>query len=82
MAVLALMTSIILVAIAYGIGNGFEIAELKAWASNEAVQIVANALIIVVLAVFLVFLDGALMAIVNSSNVGVPCTIAQKRSLS
>jgi hypothetical protein len=27
--------------------------------------------------VFLVFLDGALMAIVNSSNVGVPCTIGQ-----
>ena len=77
MAVGALIISSILVALAYMIGNSFEIADLKAWASNEAVQIIANLLIIIVLAGFLVFLDTTLMWVVSSSNVGTICTIGE-----
>ncbi len=72
LAVLSLMVSIILVGIGYMVGVGLDMPEIKAWANNEAVQIVANALIIVLLMATIVFIDGFVMVMVAESGLNVP----------
>lgn len=69
-AVAALFISGILVAIGYVIGMGMEMPELRAWAGNELVQVVSNAILIVILMIVIGFLDSLIMGLVNSSGVG------------
>jgi hypothetical protein len=71
LAIMSLLLSGILVAIAYMVGTGFEMPEVKAWASNEFVQIIANALIIVSLIVTIAFIDGLVLAIAAGSGLNV-----------
>jgi len=72
LSVLALMVSVILVAIAYSIGVGFEIPEIRAWANSELTQIIANAIIIGALIITIAFVDGIIMAIVAGSGLDIP----------
>ncbi len=77
-AVAALMVSSVLVAIGYAIGIGMEMPELRAWAGTELVQIIANALLILVLIGVIGFLDSFILAMVNSSGVsGLYCNIGE-----
>ncbi|MBI5228295.1 hypothetical protein HY988_06910 [Candidatus Micrarchaeota archaeon] len=71
--ILALVVSIIFMAIAYAIGTGFELVELKAWASTEAVQIVSTAIIIMVLIGTMIFVDTLVSAMIKGSNVNIAC---------
>ncbi|NYZ74157.1 hypothetical protein H0O00_03365 [Candidatus Micrarchaeota archaeon] len=65
---MALMISVILVAIAYVIGIGLEMPEMKAWAGTELVQIITNAIIVGLLIVTLVFIEMVVLAIVQGSG--------------
>ena len=69
-AIMAIIISVILVAIAYAIGIGFEMPEMQAWARNELSQVFANVLIIVFLIGIVAFIDMATMAMVAGSGVG------------
>lgn len=69
LAILAIVISIILVAIAYATGVGFEMSELRAWASNEMAQLLANALIVLLLIVCLAFIDVIVFMIASSSGI-------------
>ncbi len=69
LSVIALMISVILVALAYMIGIGFEMPEMKAWAGTELTQIVANAIVIGALILTLVFIEGLVLAIVAGSGI-------------
>ncbi|MBU0528099.1 hypothetical protein KKE92_06460 [Candidatus Micrarchaeota archaeon] len=71
LSVAAIMISIVLVAIAYTIGIGLELPEIKAWAGNELVQIVANAIIVIMLIVSIAFIDVLIVGIVMSSNINI-----------
>jgi len=71
LSVAAIMVSIILVAIAYTIGIGLELPEIKAWAGNELVQIVANAIIVIMLIVSIAFIDVLVVGIVMSSGINI-----------
>jgi hypothetical protein len=68
LSIFAIMISIILVAIAYAVGVGFEMPEIQAWASNEMVQIVTNAIIIACLMGVLAFIELTVLGIVTSSG--------------
>jgi|GEM_PF-1957057 len=68
LAVLALMLSVILVAIAFAVGIGFDMPEIKAWARTELTQIIANALIIAVVIGILGFADTIVIAMVIDSG--------------
>ncbi|MFH1393442.1 MAG: hypothetical protein ABII71_02535 [Candidatus Micrarchaeota archaeon] len=70
LAALAIIASIILVAIGYMIAVAFEMPDLQAWASTELSQVIANAILIVVLIGTIAFLDMLVMAMVNGSEVG------------
>ncbi len=72
LAVMALIVSIILVAIAYAIGMGMEMPEIKAWAGNELMQVFANAVIIISLVVVIVFIDLFVSAMVMDSGLDIP----------
>lgn len=72
LAVMALMVSIILVAIAYMIGIGFELPAMRAWAGSELAQIFANAIIILALVGTIVFLDVIVSAMVLDSGLPIP----------
>lgn len=69
LSVLALMISAILVAIAYAVGTGFEVTEIKAWASAEMSQVIANALIIAALIATLAFIDVVVFFIASESGI-------------
>lgn len=72
LSILALIFSAILVAIAYMVGIGFEMPEIKAWANNELSQIFANVIIIVALIGTIVFLDVMAKTIVLGSGLDIP----------
>ncbi|MCI0503744.1 hypothetical protein L0Y65_03465 [Candidatus Micrarchaeota archaeon] len=75
LAILSLMLSVVLVGIGYAIGIGLDMPEVKAWASNEMVQIIANAIIIIVLMATIVLIDMLVVAMVVQSGLDVPaCT--------
>ncbi len=64
----------LLIALAYMVGHGFAIPELKAWASTEFVQVIVTALIVILLVAVITFLDSILVLVVNQSNLyGVSC---------
>ncbi|MBU0532507.1 hypothetical protein KKB44_03365 [Candidatus Micrarchaeota archaeon] len=67
LAALALMLSIILVAIAYAIGIGFEMPEIQGWASAELSQIIVNAILIVSLIIVIAFVDSLVIGIAQTS---------------
>ena len=69
---LAIMISIILVAMAYAVGIGFELPEIRAWAGNELVQVFTNAMIIVALIGAIAFIEFIVLAIVASSGLSIP----------
>ena len=71
LSVFALILSVMLVAIAYMVGIGMEMPEIKAWANNELSQIIANAIIIASLVGVIVFIDILANAIVLSSGLNI-----------
>ncbi len=72
LSIFALLGSTMLVAIAYMVGIGFEMPEIKGWANNELSQIFANAIIIVALIGTIIFLDVIAQTIVLGSGVDIP----------
>ncbi|MEW6723163.1 MAG: hypothetical protein AB1324_07905 [Candidatus Micrarchaeota archaeon] len=79
LSMLAIFISVILVGIGFAVGIGMEMPEVKAWASNELVQIFANLLIIVTLMVSIGILDVTAEQITQQSGITVdpPCTGGQ-----
>ncbi|MBU0591425.1 hypothetical protein KKF81_01290 [Candidatus Micrarchaeota archaeon] len=76
LAVIALIISCILVAIAYAVGTGMEMPEIKAWAGNELGQIFANAVIILMFIVAIGFVDTIVSAMVMTSGLNIPeCSV-------
>lgn len=71
LSIAAIMISVILVAIAYMIGIGFEMPEMKAWAGTELVQIFANVLIIAALIATIIFIDIIASAIAFDSQLNI-----------
>jgi hypothetical protein len=67
----AIMLSVILVAIAYAIGIGFELPEIKAWAGSELVQIFTNAIIVVALIAAIALIEVVVLGMAQASNLGV-----------
>lgn len=72
LAVFAIFISVILVAIAFVIGIGLEMPEVKAWASNELVQVFANVIIVITLIITIAFIDALVVAIVMTSSINIP----------
>jgi hypothetical protein len=72
LAILALGFSIVLVAIAYMIGIGLEMPEMRAWAGTELSQIFANALIILLVIVVIAFVDVMAIAIAVDADLDLP----------
>ncbi len=70
LSVLAILLSVILVAIAYAIGIGFEMPEIKAWAGTELAQIIANAIIVAGMMGVLAFVELLVLGVVASSGIG------------
>ena len=70
LAVAALIISTVLVAISYTIGKGLEMPELQAWAGTELRQIIANAVLIVILFIAIGFIDTLSMLIINDVSPG------------
>ncbi len=70
LSVMAIMLSVVLVAIAYAIGIGFEMPEIRAWASTELVQIITNAIIVAGLMGVLAFIEIVVLGVVSTSGVG------------
>jgi len=70
LAILAIIISIILIAIAYAIGIGFSMPEMQAWASTELVQVFSTVLIVIFLLGIATFIDLLVTGIVNGSEVG------------
>jgi len=68
-AALGIVISIILVAMGYAIGIGFEMPEMQAWASSELTQVFANVIIIIALLAIVGFIDLVIMTIVNGSGI-------------
>jgi len=67
LSVMAIMISVVLVAIAYAIGVGLEMPEIKAWAGTELVQIIVNAIIVALLIVTIAFIEMLVLAIASTS---------------
>ena len=83
LAILGIMISIILVAIAYAIGSGFEMPELKAWASTELVQVIVNVIIVVALLVTIAFIEMVVIMIAQTSDIPAPsCYLEASNSTS
>ncbi|NYZ77533.1 hypothetical protein H0O02_04450 [Candidatus Micrarchaeota archaeon] len=78
LAVFALVISSVIVALAYGLALGFEMPELKAWASTELNQIFANAVLVLILFVTIGFLDTIVALMVNTAAPGgLQCSVGQ-----
>ncbi|MCI0503209.1 hypothetical protein L0Y65_00690 [Candidatus Micrarchaeota archaeon] len=76
-AISAIMTSIILVAIAYAVGIGMEIPEIRAWAGSELVQIFVTAIIIITFMVVLGLLDAIAVETAQYSGISMACSGGQ-----
>ncbi len=72
LSIIAIMISIILVAMAYAVGIGFEMPELQAWAGNELVQVFTNAIMIAALIGAIAFIEIVVIGIAASSGINVP----------
>jgi len=78
LAVGAIMVSVVIVAIAYAISIGMEMPELKAWAGTEIKQIIATAILILLIFVAIEFIDVLVIAMVNSVNpAGMECVLGE-----
>ncbi|MFN7991138.1 MAG: hypothetical protein U0R44_03180 [Candidatus Micrarchaeia archaeon] len=77
LSMISIMISIILIGMAYAVGIGMEMPEIKAWASNELVQVFANVTIIIGLLVTIAFLDAMSQAIVQESQLNLSCVGGQ-----
>ena len=76
LAIFALIISAILVGLAYMFSISFEMPELKAWAGNELAQVIANAILILLLVVAIGFLDTITSVMINASEVSY-CEVGQ-----
>jgi hypothetical protein len=72
LALMGIMISIIIVAIAYMLGRGFEMPEITAWASTELVQVIVNAIIIASLMGVIAFIEMVVIGVAVSSNINAP----------
>lgn len=72
--VLAIILSVILIAIAYMVGQGFEMPEIKAWAQTEMVQVFMTIIIIIAFTATALMLDTLVEQIVQGSNLGFSCS--------
>jgi len=70
LAILAIVISVMLVAIAYAVGIGFEMPGMEAWARSELSQVFANVIIIIALFATVAFIDMAVVTMVTLSGVG------------
>ncbi len=77
LSIAAIMTSILLIGIAYAVGQGIGMPEVKAWASNELVQAFANVVIIICLMAAIALLDVLAEEMVHGSGLAIPCTGGQ-----
>lgn len=77
LAVISIMVSVVLVAIGYAVGIGFEMPEMKAWAGAELSQIFANVIILLVFIAFMGFVDLMVYAIVTGSSIPVSCPLGE-----
>lgn len=83
LAILGIIISIILVAIAYMIGSGFEMPEITAWAKTELVQVVVNALIVAFLLITIASIEIVVIMIAQTSNIPAPsCYLGNSNSTS
>ncbi len=73
LSVMALIISAAIVAIGYAIGIGFELPDLRAWAGSELVQIITNAIIMLVVLAAIAFIDVVVIGIVANSNLPLVC---------
>jgi hypothetical protein len=64
--------SIILIAIAYMVGKGFEMPDLQAWAEVELTQVITTAIIVAFLIATITFLDNIVRIAVEESEVPDP----------
>ncbi|HSB47209.1 MAG TPA: hypothetical protein VLD37_04280 [Candidatus Bilamarchaeum sp.] len=72
LALMGIFISIIIVAIAYMLGRGFEMPEITAWASTELVQVIVNAIIVASLMGVIAFIELTVIGIAASSNINAP----------
>jgi hypothetical protein len=72
LAIIGLFISIVIVAIAYMLGRGFEMPEITAWASTELVQVIVNAIIIASLMGVIAFIELTVISIAVTSNINAP----------
>ncbi len=73
LSVAAIMASLALVAIAYAVGIGMEIPEVKAWAGNELIQIFATVLIVIALMSAFAVLDTVAVEATQASGLNIGC---------
>lgn len=71
---LAIVFSIILIALAYMIGQAFEMPQMRAWAQNEMVQVFMTVIIILGFTATALLLDTLMEQIVVGSNLGFTCS--------
>ncbi len=77
-AVMALMLSVVLVALAYMISKALDMPQLMAWAGTELGQIFANAILIIILILVIGFLDSMVLIMVNTADIGgLQCTVGE-----
>jgi hypothetical protein len=75
LAILAIIISVIFVAMAYAIGIGFSMPQMEAWARSELTQVFANVVIIIALIGAVTFVDLVVMAMVTGSGLPIPCDV-------
>lgn len=77
LAVMAIIISILFIAIGYAVGIGFEMPEMEAWARSELGQVFANVIIITSFLGVVIFIDTMVVTIINTSGVPVHCGVFQ-----
>ncbi len=71
------LLSVLIVAAAFMVGEGFHMPELKAFAKTELEQIVVTALLLLCFVAFITFIDTLLATTVNGANLTFRCEVGQ-----
>jgi len=71
--VMIALVTVMLVALAYMAGKGFDMPEIRAWAASELSQAFVTVLIVIFMVAIVGFADEIARFIVNQSNVGFQC---------
>lgn len=73
---------VLLIALAYLAGQGFDMPEIRAWAGIELVQVVVTLIIIISWAAVLTLLDSTIAYAVSYSNLGYTCEALENCAIS